>query len=124
MFASNNLRKPESGLRLPASTISGLSDGVASSALSDGTSSRAPAVTRITLAACEHRHGAELDLEPRGILGEIAIVEPDDLGLAFAALDEDLRKRGRALRHEPGVGSVDEHGAAAGIGRSDEARDG
>ena len=75
--------------------------------MSDGTSSRAPAVTRITLCAREHRRGPELDLEPRGILGEIAIVEADDLGLPFAALDEGLRKRCRPFGHKPRVGSVD-----------------
>ena len=29
----------------------------------------------------EHRRGPELDLEPRRILAEIAVVEPDDFGL-------------------------------------------
>jgi hypothetical protein len=91
---------------LPAPTISGLSDGVASSALSDATSSREPAVTRITLWLANI--GAVLSsTSSRAGSSEIAIVEADNLGLAFAALDEDLRKRYRALRHEPRIRSVD-----------------
>ena len=72
----------------------------------------------------EHRDGPKRDLEPRGVLGEIAIVEANDLGLPLPPSREDLGQRAGALGHQPGVGPVNEHGAAIGLWRLDEARDG
>ena len=47
-----------------------------------------------------------------GLLGEVAVVEADDLGLGLLPRREGRGQRGRALGHEPGVGPIDEHGAA------------
>ena len=67
------------------------------------------------LARCEHRDGAELDLDPRRILREIPLIEPHDLGLAPARA-EMLGERFGALGHEPDVGPIDERSAARRVG--------
>ena len=41
-----------------------------------------------------------------------------------AIASEDLGKRTRAFSDQPGIRPIDEHGAAVGIGRLEEARDG
>ena len=92
--------------------------------MSAGTSSLGPAVTRTTLCSANIGMVRSSTSSRRGVLGEIAIVEADDLGLPLPPSREDLGKRAGALGHQPGVGPVNEHGAAIGLWRLDEARDG
>ncbi len=72
----------------------------------------------------EHRHGPELDFEPRRILAEIAIIEPDDLSRPVSAPGEELSERAGPLGHQAGVGPIHQHGAARRLGCFDEARNG
>ena len=76
------------------------------------------------LARGEHRPRAKLDLEPRGILGEIAIVETNDLGIALYAAREHRGKCARALGDQACVGTVKQHSPARRLGRPEETRDG
>ncbi len=106
---------PASITRLPSS-------GASSSAFSGGTSIRANGGDAHHLALGEHRDGAQLDFDARRILGEIALVEADDLGHVLALTGEGVSDRRGALGHEPSVGAVDQHRAAVGIERRQEAR--
>jgi hypothetical protein len=76
------------------------------------------------LARGEHRPRAKLDLESRGVLGEIAIVETNDLSIALYAACERRGKRARALGDEAGVGTVKQHRPTRRLGRPEETRDG
>ncbi|GFO80591.1 MAG: hypothetical protein A49_02180 [Methyloceanibacter sp.] len=72
----------------------------------------------------EHGLRAKFHFEPGRVLGEVAVVQPHHFGVRSGTFRERLRQRGRPLRNEAGVGSVNERRPAGRIGRIEESLNG